>query len=164
MLSKKMEEALNQQINAELFAAYLYLSEATWFESVDLPGCAKWMAAHAQEELGHAMRIYQHVHERRGRVTLAALEAPPTEWESPLAAFQAAMEHEEKVTGKINDLVDLAAAEDDKPAAVFLQWFVSEQVEEEETLDGIIQQFRRAGDAPQALLMLDRAMGERAGE
>jgi len=161
VLSKKMEEALNAQINAELYSAYLYLSMATYFESINLPGFAKWMEVQANEEHGHARRIYGHVHERLGRVTLTAIEAPPTEWDSPLAAFEATFAHEQKVTGLIHDLVALAAAEKDNAAGVFLQWFVSEQVEEEASVDAVVQKLKRAGDKGHALLMLDHVLGKR---
>lgn len=161
MLSEKMQDALNKQINAEMFSANLYLSMATYFEFINLPGMAKWMVAQAGEEMEHAMKIYGHIHERMGRVIIGGLDAPETDWDSPLAAFEAAFGHEQKITGMIHDLVDLAAAENDKPAGIFLQWFVSEQVEEEAGVDAIVQQLKMVGDKPQALLMIDRALGQR---
>ena len=161
MLSKKMEAALNKQINAELYSAYLYLSMSTYFEAADLGGFAHWMRAQAGEEQGHGMKLYGHVHDRLGRVTLTAIEAPPTEWDSPLAAFEAVLAHEKKVTGLIEKLVDTAATEKDKAAGIFLQWFVTEQVEEEKNADEIVQQLKMIGDAPQGLILLDRALAAR---
>ena len=161
MLSKKVEKALNEQLNAEMYSAYLYLSMAAWFESQNLPGFASWMRVQTREENAHAMKFFGFVNERRGRVTLKAIEAPAQEWKSPLAAFEAALEHEQYITGRIGDLVNLAGAEKDHATAAFLQWFVNEQVEEEASVDRIVQQLKMAKDAPGALLMLDHVMGER---
>jgi len=161
MLSKKMQDALNAQINAEMYSAYLYLSMSAYFEAENLPGMAGWMTTQAQEEMVHAMKLYGYTHEARGRVTLAAIEAPPTQWDSPLAAFEAAFAHEQKVTSLINNLVNLAIDEKDHATNQMLQWFVAEQVEEEAHADGIVQQLKRIGDATQPLLMLDRELGAR---
>jgi ferritin len=161
MISKKVEKALNEQLNAELYSAYLYLSMAAWFESQNLPGCAAWMRIQTREENTHAMKFFGFVNERRGRVTLKAIEEPAKEWKSPLAAFEAALEHEQYITGRIDDLVNLAATEKDHATAAFLQWFVNEQVEEEASVDRIVQQFKMANNAPGALLMLDHELGER---
>ena len=161
MISDKMQDAINAQINAEMYSAYLYLSMSTYFEAQNLPGMAIWMQTQAQEEMVHAMKFYAYVHEARGRVKLAALDAPPTEWESPLAVFEAAFAHEQKVTSLINGLVDLAIAEKDHATNAMLQWFVTEQVEEESNADTIVQQLTRIGDATQPLLMLDRELGAR---
>ena len=161
MISKKVEKALNEQLNAELYSAYLYLSMAAWFESQNLPGFASWMRIQTREENTHAMKFFGFVNERRGRVTLKAIEEPAKEWKSPLAAFEAALEHEQYITGRIDDLVNLAATEKDHATAAFLQWFVNEQVEEEASVDRIVQQFKMANNAPGALLMLDHELGER---
>ncbi|UCG58223.1 MAG: ferritin [Phycisphaerales bacterium] len=161
MISKKMVEALNDQINAELYSAYLYLSMEAYFESKNLTGFAKWMRAQTQEEVVHAMKIYDFVNERGGRVALKAIEQPPTEWKSPLAAFEAAYKHEQLVTGLINNLVNLAVAEKDHATNSFLQWFVDEQVEEETSVDNVVQNLKMAQDAPGALFMLDRELGQR---
>lgn len=161
MLSKKMEDALNEQINAETYSAYLYWSMAAYFDSINLSGFAGWMRAQAQEEMSHAVKFYGFVNERGGRVKLAAIEAPPTEWDSPVAVFQATLDHERKVTGLINNLVDMAISEKDHAANAFLQWFVTEQVEEEATADDILRKLTLAGDAPGALLMMDRGLGAR---
>jgi ferritin len=161
MMTSKMEKALNEQINEELYSAYLYLAVSAWFESQNLPGFASWMKVQAREENAHAMKFFEFIHERRGRVTLKAVKEPGKEWDSPLAAFEAALEHEQYITGRINDLVNLAVTEKDHATAGFLQWFVKEQVEEEASADRIVQMLKMAANAPGALLMLDHQMGER---
>ena len=161
MISKKIEGALNDQINAEIYSAYLYLSMVAYFESVNLTGFATWMRAQAQEEMVHAMKIYDFVNERGGRVLLKSIDAPPAEWDSPLAAFEAAYAHEQLVTGRINDLVNLAVAEKDHATNAFLQWFVNEQVEEETSADNVVQNLKMAQNAPGALFIIDRELGQR---
>jgi ferritin len=161
MVSEKVQRALNDQLAREMYSGYLYLAMSAWFESVNLPGCAHWMRVQAREEEAHGMRFYSHVVDRLGRVTLQAIQCPPAQWDSPLAAFEAAFEHEQAVTGHINDLLALARAEDDNATAAFLQWFVTEQVEEEAQADKIVQQLRTIGDAPAPLLMLDATLGKR---
>lgn len=161
MMTNKMEKALNEQINEELFSSYLYLAMSAWFESQNLPGFAAWMKVQAREENTHAMKFFEYVHERRGRVVLQALKEPPQEWKSPLAAFEAALEHEQYITGRINDLMNQAVTEKDHATAGVLQWFVKEQVEEESSADRIVQMLKLAASAPGALLMLDHQMGER---
>jgi len=164
VISEKIQTALNKQTNAELYSAYLYLSMAAWFESVNLRGAASWMRAQAKEELAHAMKFFAYVNERGGRVLLAPVDGPPTEWKTPLAAFEAAYAHERKVTGMINDLVDLAAGEGDHAAGSFLQWFVNEQVEEEASADEVVQKLKLAGDSPNGLLMIDRELAQRGAD
>ena len=161
MISEKMQNALNAQINAELYSAYLYLAMSACFEAENLPGMAAWMQAQAQEEMVHAMKLYHYAHEARGRVTLAPIEGPPAHWDGPLAVFEAAFAHEQKVTGLIHGLVDLAIAERDHATNIMLQWFVTEQVEEEASADQVVQQLKRIGDSPQGLAMLDRELGLR---
>lgn len=161
MLNAKIQDALNRQLNAELFSSYLYLSMAAWFEDKSFPGMANWMRLQAQEEHMHGMKFYDFINERSGRVTLAAIDAPKTEWNSPLEAFEEAYVHEQKVTGLINHLVNLAIAEKDHAAASFLQWFVNEQVEEEATVVRIIDQLRLVGDNGVALYMIDQQLGQR---
>jgi ferritin len=161
MLSKKIEKALNEQINAEMYSAYLYLAMAAWFESQNLRGFASWMKVQSREENTHAMKFFEFVNERRGTVTLKEIGAPAQEWKSPLAAFEAALEHEQYITGRINELVNLATAEKDHATAAFLQWFVKEQVEEEASADSIVQQLKMAENAPGALFMIDHVLGER---
>lgn len=160
MIDEKMQEALNKQVNAELYSSYLYLSMSAWFELVNLKGMAHWMRLQADEENMHAMKIFDYIIERGGRVVLRAIDEPPAEWDSPLAAFQAADEHEHKVTGMINDLVNLALELKDHATNNMLQWFVAEQVEEEASTDEVVQQLKMIGDS-QGLLMLDKALGER---
>jgi ferritin len=162
MLNAKVEKAINEQILAETYSAYLYLSMAAYFESKGLRGMASWMKCQAQEELTHAMKFFNFVGERGGRVVLGAIEAPPGEWESPLAVFESALGHERKVTALINDLVDLAIAEKDHASRSLLEWFVDEQVEEEATAGGIVDQLKLIGEGGQGLLMLDRELGARS--
>lgn len=164
MIEKKMADAINKQINAEMYSSYLYLAMAAWFESVNLQGFAQWMRVQAQEEMGHAMKFFDHVVERGGRVVLAEIAAPPKDWASPLAAFENAYEHECKVSRLIHDLADLAATSKDHASGVFLQWFISEQVEEEAAAETVVQRLRMIGDHKQGLFMLDRALGERKAD
>jgi ferritin len=161
MLNKKMQEAINSQINAEIYSSYLYLSMSAYFESINLSGFASWMRAQAQEEMVHAMKFYDYVNERGGRVILGPIEAPPSEWESAVAVFDATYKHEQKVTGLINDLVDLAIEEKDHATNNLLQWFVSEQVEEEASASGVLNKAKLTGDAPGGLFMLDQELGAR---
>jgi ferritin len=164
MLKEPIEAALNDQINAEFQAEYLYLSMAAYFEEEGLPGFAAWMRAQADEERSHALRIYDYVVERDGRVKLDAIDAPAAEWESPQAAFKAAYDHEVKVTGMIDDLVALARAENDNATENMLQWFVAEQVEEEATAQDILDKLRHVGDDGPGLLMVDQELGQRGGQ
>lgn len=159
MLSEKMEKALNDQIQAEIYSAYLYLSMEAYFESINLGGFASWMQVQYQEEMSHAMKFYGFINERGGRVVLQAIDAPPSQWDSPLAVFEATLEHEQKVTARINDLVDVAIAERDHATNNFLQWFVAEQVEEEDSANGVVEQIKLVGDA--GLFLLDRELGQR---
>jgi ferritin len=161
MISKKMEDALNEQVNAELFSAYLYLSMESFFKSKNLNGFANWMRVQTQEEMSHAMKIYGFIDERGGRISLKAIDGPQTEWDSPLAVFEAVYEHEQKVTGLINDLVDLAITEKDHATNSFLQWFVSEQVEEEASADQAVQQLKMIENAPGGIFLFDRELGQR---
>jgi ferritin len=161
MLNEKIQAALNKQLNAELYSSYLYLSMSSYFQSINLPGFANWMRVQAQEELVHAMKFYDFINERGGRVMLQPVEGPPTEWSSPLDAFENAYKHEQKVTGLINDLVNLAVKEGDHATNIFLQWFVTEQVEEEASADEVVQKLKLMGDDGGGLFMLDREMGGR---
>lgn len=161
MISEKMQEALNGQLNAEIYSSYLYLSMAAYFQHINLGGFAAWMRVQVQEELVHVMKYYDFINERGGRVVLKPVEGPPAEWESPLAAFEAAYEHEQKVSGLINDLVERALEERDHASNIFLQWFVTEQVEEEDTANGVVQKIKLMGDARGGLFMLDQELGQR---
>jgi len=161
MLSTKMQEALNAQINAEYYSSYLYLSMAAHCQAINLEGFAAWLRIQADEEMIHAMKLYDFVLERNGRVTLTAIEAPPTEWATPLAVFEATYAHELEVTRRINKLVDLAIAESDHATNTFLQWFVNEQVEEEASADAVVQKLKLLAGAPGGLFMLDQELGQR---
>ena len=161
MISKKMEEALNKQINAEVYSAYLYFSMAADFETKNLPGFAQWMYMQAQEEFGHATRFYNYINEQQGKASLTAIDGPPTEWATPLEVFEAAYKHEQHVTSLINDLVALAMEEKDFASNIFLQWFVTEQVEEESNAATIVEELKMVGNSVQGLFMLDRELGQR---
>jgi ferritin len=161
VLSKVLEEAINQQINKELYSAYLYLSMSAYCETADLPGFAHWMRMQAQEEVIHAMKFFEYVNDRGSRILLQAIDQPPTEWESALAVFQHVLEHEQMVTGLINQLYALAIKENDYASQMELQWFVTEQVEEEKNAGHIVGQLEMIADQTMALLMLDRQMATR---
>ncbi len=161
MLSEKMQQAINDQINAEMFSSYIYLAMVAYFEDQNFSGFATWMRMQSNEETIHAMKLYDYIIERQGTVVLQAIDAPPATWESPLAAFEAAFEHEQYISGRINDLVTLARAENDHATDSFLQWFVDEQVEEEASVDAVVQDMRRVADFPPGLLMMDRELGQR---
>ena len=161
MLSEKMTEALNQQVNEELFSAYLYLSMSAHFDHQNLKGTASWFRVQTQEEMVHAMKLFDFITERGGAVNLKQIKGPDTEWESPLAAYEAAYKHECYISSCINTLVDLARAEGDHATENFLQWFVTEQVEEEASADGVVQQLKLAGDQGPGLFMVDRELGTR---
>jgi len=160
-MNSKIEGAFNEQLNAEFFSSYLYLSMAAYFESHNLKGMASWMRMQVQEENMHAMKFFDFINERGGKVVLAKVDAPKTEWGSPLEVFEDTCAHEHKVTGLINDLVDLAISEKDHAANAFLQWFVTEQVEEESTVQEIAGKLRLVGDRGGMLFMLDRELGQR---
>lgn len=161
MIKKNVEQAINKQINAELWSAYLYLSMSTYFDSISLSGFSNWMKMQAQEEVNHAMRFYNHLVERGGRVKLDAIDEVPTEWESPLHVFEETYKHEQKVTSMIEDLVDLAEEEKDRATLNMLQWFIDEQVEEEDSADEMVQKLKLIGDSGNGLFMIDRELGQR---
>jgi ferritin len=161
MISRQIQDAFNNQLNAELYSAYLYLSMSAYFESMNLKGFANWMRCQAQEEMVHAMKFYSFLNDRGGRVVLSAIDSPPVKWDSPLAAFEDAYRHEQKVTGLINNLVDLAMQEKDHSAGAFLQWFVTEQVEEEASADAVVQKLKLAGGQGAALFMIDAELATR---
>jgi ferritin len=161
MLNEKIQDALNKQLNAELYSSYLYLSMSAYFSSVELSGFANWMRVQAQEELMHSMKFYDYINERGGRVTLTAIESPQVEWKSPEIAFDHVYKHEQKVTGLINDLVNLAIEEKDHATNNFLSWFVTEQVEEESSASDILQKVKLVGKDGSGLFMLDKELGMR---
>ena len=161
MISHEMQDALNDQVNAELFSAYLYLSMEAYFAAVGLSGFANWMRCQTQEELLHAMKIYDYINQRNGRVTLKEIAAPKIEWGSPLEVFQDAYVHEQKVTGLINKLVDLAMSLRDHATVNFLQWFVAEQVEEEASACVVIDKLKMIGKEGEGLFQLDKELSQR---
>ncbi len=156
MLDKKIEEALNGQVNAELYSSYLYLSMSSYFESRGLAGFAGWMKIQAQEELYHAMKMYDYINERGGRAVMTTIEGPKTEWGSALEVFEEVLAHEQKVTGLINDLMNLSIELKDHATSNFLQWYVAEQVEEEASAEEVLGPLRLIKGEGQGLLMLDR--------
>ena len=161
MLSKIMEKALNEQINAEFYSSYMYLSMSAWFDSLGLPGAAQWMQVQTQEEWFHGMKLLRYVKERGGRVALKAIKQPPVAWKSTLHVFQDVLSHERKVTGLINDLINLALEEKDHATNIFLQWFVSEQVEEEANVGAVLDKLKLIGKDTTALFTLDATLGQR---
>jgi ferritin len=161
MLNKKIEEELNKQINAEIWSAYLYLSMSAYFEDKNLPGFANWMKVQYQEESTHAMKIFDYVNERGGRVLLQPIEGVKTEWQDTVEVFEETLKHEQYVTGLINNLVNIAIEEKDHATNNMLQWFVSEQVEEEAAADEILQQLKMLQGKKEGVFMLDRELKQR---
>lgn len=161
MLKEKLQDELNKQINEELYSAYIYLSMNAYFESMNLKGFANWMRVQVQEELVHAMKFYDFIVGRGGRVKLDQITKPPIEWKSPLDAFEAAYAHEQHITGRINILVNLAIEEKDHATNAMLQWFVTEQVEEEANTSSVVEKLKLAGKKGPGLLMLDQELGTR---
>lgn len=161
MISKKMQNAFNNQVAAEFYSSFLYLSMAAHLEDNDLPGMANWMRVQYQEETFHAEKIFDYIIERDGRSEVKAWEAPPKKWKSTLEIFEAAYKHEQKVTALINGLMDVAQSEKDHASQVFLQWYVNEQVEEEASVKAIVQQLKMLGDSKAGLFQIDRELGQR---
>jgi len=161
MVSEEIQDGVNAQIGRELYAAYLYLGMMTWFERRSLTGFGYWMRLQAREEVAHAMRLVDFLIDRGGTVELRAIEKPDLDFRTPLDVMKAALAHERKVTASINDLYALAVAGNDYPAQVLMQWFVSEQVEEEKNAGEIVDRLELAGDSASALLVLDGRLGER---
>jgi len=161
MIDEQMRTAINKQINAELYSAYLYLSMATYFEDQALPGFANWMYVQNQEETFHAMKFLHFLVSRGGRVELMAIDEPPRDWSSPLAVFEHVYRHEQHVTSLIGDLVNLAGDIKDRATFNELQWFVAEQVEEEANAEAIVGKLRLAKDAPAALFMINQELAAR---
>src|ERR687885_1612416 len=161
MLGKAVQDAMNEQIKNELYSAYQYLSMAAYCESENLPGFAHWMRAQSREEMEHAMKFYDFILDRNGRVVLQAIEQPVVEFDSPLEVFEQALEHEREVTAMINDLYGLAVKENDYASQTFLQWFVTEQVEEEKNAGDVVETLKMVGEKSEALFLLDRELGRR---
>ncbi|MCK4906956.1 MAG: ferritin [Spirochaetes bacterium] len=161
MLTKRIEKELNDQINAEFYSAYLYLSMAAFFESINLKGFANWVYIQFQEEQSHAMLTYNYINERGSSVTLSSIEAPPSKWDGPVHIFEEILKHEQEVTCMINKLISTSMEEKDHASVNFLQWFVSEQVEEESGVSDILQQLKMIDGKGAGLLMLDRELKQR---
>ncbi len=162
MLNNTMENALNKQVNAELYSSYLYLGMESYFQSINLQGFATWMRGQVQEELFHAMKFYNYIHERGGKVVLDSIGRPDSSWQSPLGAFETILAHEQKVTGLVNNLMDQAITVKDHATQIFLQWFVTEQVEEEDTVGGVVNKLRLIGEDTSGLFLLDAELSKRA--
>ncbi|OVE80518.1 ferritin [bacterium I07] len=161
MLSEKIVDALNDQINKEIYSAYLYLSMSAYTDNQGLSGFANWFMVQYQEEMSHAMKIYAYIQEQNAQVKLKAIDQPPVEFGTPVKIFEDTLAHEQLVTKSINNLVDLAIAEKDHATQIFLQWFVTEQIEEEANDNTIIDQLKLVGDAGQGLFMIDKELGMR---
>ncbi|PKN72692.1 MAG: ferritin [Candidatus Cloacimonetes bacterium HGW-Cloacimonetes-3] len=161
MISKKLQDAINAQINKELYSEYLYISMQAWFANLNLDGFANWMDAQGKEERFHAMKLFNYLIERGGKVELKAIAQPTVDFKTPLKAFDAALKHEQFVTKSINDLMDIAIKEKDHASRGMLQWFVDEQVEEEAAADRIVNRLKMIGDNPHALFMIDTELGQR---
>jgi ferritin len=162
MISQKIEEALNEQLNKEMFSSYLYLSMAAYFENKNLAGMANWMKVQSQEEYLHATKFYDFILRLGGKVKLSAISEPQTEWKSPKEVFENSQEHEQFISKSIHQLMDLAIAESHHPTKSFLQWFVDEQVEEENTVQQIVENFNLIGEDKSGLFMLDKELGSRS--
>jgi ferritin len=161
MLKKSMQKAINDQINAEIYSSYLYLSMAGHCQANDLNGMANWFRVQAQEELVHVMKFFSYVTDKGGRALLEAVAKPPGDWTSPQDLFQNVLAHEESVTARINKLLEQAAKENDHTTVTFLQWFVNEQIEEEASVRQIIGQLKLMGDSGQGIYLLDRELATR---
>jgi len=161
MLTEKMQNALNDQVAAEFYSAFLYLSMSAYLDSIDMPGAANWMEIQYREELTHAEKIFGFIKERDGRAFVKEWKAPPEEWESILHVFEAAYAHEQHVTALIGNLLETAREEKDHASEVFLQWFINEQVEEEASVKAIVQQLKLVQESKNGLFMIDRELGSR---
>ena len=164
MLSQSLQDALNEQIKNEFYSAHVYLSMSSWFEDKGLPGFAKWMRIQYSEELAHGLKIFDFINDRDGKALVYGFDAPPSDWKSPLDVFENSYEHEQKVTAMINNLYKMAQQEPDYATLVLMQWFISEQVEEEKSAKLIVDQLKMAGDSASAILILDRELGARSPE
>jgi ferritin len=164
MISNAMQTAINEQINKEFFSSYLYLSMAAYFETKNLPGFAQWMYVQADEEHGHGMKLFKHLLERGGKAQLTGITGPQIDWKTSLDVFKHVQEHEAAVTASINNLYELALSEKDYPAQMLLQWFITEQVEEEKNAADIVQQLELIDARGTAVLMLDHQLGKRGKE
>ena len=161
MIKETLNNAINKQINEELYSAYLYLSMSAYFEEMSLKGFANWMKIQVQEEIAHATGLYDYLHARDGKVVLEAIQKPNSEWNSPIEVFEATLKHEQFITSKISELMDVAEEAKDRAALSFLQWYIKEQVEEESTAKDILAKLNFAGADTNALLLIDNELGAR---
>ncbi len=164
MLSKAIQDAINEQINKELFSSYLYLAMSTYYAESNFSGFASWMKVQSSEEYGHAMKFYSYVIERNGHVELETIEKPHAKFKSPVDVFKQVLEHEQKVTAMINKLYELAMKEKDYPTQIMLEWFITEQLEEEKSAGDILEQLKMIGDSSVSLIMMDRQLAARANK
>lgn len=164
MISKKMITAINAQINKEFYSEYLYLSMQAWFADQNLEGMAKWMDAQGKEERLHVMKFFNYLIDRGAKVKLTAIDAPPVDFDNPLKVFNMALDHEKLITKSIDELMDLAIKDKDHATRSFLQWFVDEQVEEEASMDRIVNMLKMVGGDGQGIMMIDRELGQRIFE
>jgi len=162
LLSEKLQDAINEQINAEYHSGYLYLAMAAYLETLNLAGGSHWMRLQAQEEVLHGMKLFDYLLERGGQIKLTEVAAPPDTWNSPLTAFEEALKHEQYMTQRINGLAKLALDENDFATNNVMQWYVTEQVEEESNVDGIVQQLKLVGENGPGIFMIDRELLQRA--
>jgi len=160
-MDKRLYELLNQQIKSELYSAYLYLSMASYCDSVNLEGFSKWMKVQAKEEVGHAMKIYEFLNDRNERVILEGIEKPPSDFSSPVDIFSKTLEHEKKVTAMIEKIFEAAKDAGDSASIVFLQWFINEQVEEEKQAGRVLEKLKMIEKSPAGLLFIDNELGKR---
>ncbi|MCP3966448.1 MAG: ferritin [Lentisphaerae bacterium] len=161
MLSKELEKALNEQINFELYSSYLYVAMCGALQKMNFSGAANWMRIQAMEELTHADKMFKFIFDRDGNVVLDKVDRPPSSWDSMLAAFEDVYKHEKVVTARISNLMELALSEKDHATSSFLQWFVTEQIEEESNAKSIIDKLKMASDSPQMQLMMDMELQKR---
>jgi len=164
MLSERMEKALNEQIHAEFYSSYVYRSMQAFFVQANLDGFAHWMHLQAEEETGHGERLFNYVHDRGGKVVLKGMDAPRTDWKNPLEVMENALAHEKKVSQMIYDLVKVAKEENDYATQTYLNWFVTEQIEEEASVDRIVERLRLASDSSAGLLLIDGELAARSGD
>jgi ferritin len=162
MLNKAVLDALNEQIKHEYFSSYLYLAMSAHCEAANMPGFARWLRIQSQEEMSHALKVFDYINDHGAKVILQPIDRPPAEYKSPLELFKMVLEHEKKITGLIHKLYELALREGDYATQILLQWFVKEQVEEEKNASAIVEQLKLVGDAPPALIMMDRQLGARS--
>lgn len=164
MLDSDMQDAINTQIRNEYYSSYLYLSMSAYCESRNFPGCASWLRRQSEEELVHAMKLFDYMVDRGARVVLESIDQPPSEFGTLLEVFEEVLEHEREVTGMINSLYDLAVSQNDHATAVSLHWFIEEQVEEEKSAEEVVEKLKLASDNGAALMILDADLGSRQGE